>query len=62
MQVRRTTVSHEPILLLDPEMDSRELAKQLELNDFPTRMERTGAAAQAAIKGTHFESRSRPLY
>lgn len=54
MQNWRTTVTHEPVLLLDPEMNSTELAKQLELNGFPVRIEHTGAAAQAAIRGTRF--------
>jgi DNA-binding response OmpR family regulator len=55
MQIWRITARHEPILLLDPGMDSSaELAARLESNGFPTRIERTGAGAQAAIKGSHF--------
>jgi DNA-binding response OmpR family regulator len=55
MQIWRITVKHEPVLLLDPEMNSAaELAARLESNGFPTRIECTGADAQAAIKGAHF--------
>ncbi len=55
MQIWRITARHEPILLLDPEMDSAaELAAHLESNGFPTRIERTGAGAQAAIRGAYF--------
>jgi DNA-binding response OmpR family regulator len=55
MQIWRVAVRHEPILLLDPEMDSAAaLAAHLESNGFPTRIERTHAGAQAAIKGSHF--------
>jgi DNA-binding response OmpR family regulator len=55
MQIGRITVSHEPILLLAPEMDGAvELATRLELNGFPTRIERTGAGALAAIEDTYF--------
>ena len=55
MQIRRIIVSQEPILLLDPEMNSAaELATRLELNGFPTRIERTGAGALAAIEDTYF--------
>ena len=55
MRIWRITVSHEPILLLDPEVDSAfELAAQLESNGFPTRIEHTGASARAAIKGGRF--------
>jgi DNA-binding response OmpR family regulator len=55
MQIRRITVSHEPVLLLDPQTDSAaELAGRLELNGFPTRIENTGAGAQAAIQEAYF--------
>lgn len=55
MQIWRITVKHEPVLLLDPDMDSAvALAKHLELNGFPTRIECTGHAAQAAINSAHF--------
>jgi len=55
VQIRRIIVSQEPILLLDPEMNSAaELATRLELNGFPTRIERTGAGALAAIEDTYF--------
>jgi hypothetical protein len=49
MPIWRITVSREPILLLDPDLTSAdELATHLELKGFPTRIERTGAGAQAA--------------
>ena len=55
MRIGRIIVSHEPILLLDPEMDSAaELATRLEMNGFPTRIERTGASALAAMEDTYF--------
>jgi DNA-binding response OmpR family regulator len=55
MQIRRIKVSNAPILLLDPEMDSAaELVRHMELNGFPTRIEQTGAGAQAALKDTYF--------
>jgi DNA-binding response OmpR family regulator len=55
MPISRITVSREPILLLDPEMNSAtKLATHLELNGFPTRIERTGARAQAAMRDAHF--------
>jgi hypothetical protein len=54
MQIRRIKVAHEPILLLDPEMDSAAmLATHLELNGFPTRIEHTGAGAQTAMRDTY---------
>jgi len=57
MQVKRTTSSYEPVLLLDPEMDrATSLATQLELIGFPTRTESTGAAALAAIKSDYYAS------
>lgn len=44
-----------PVLLLDPQRDSAtELATQLALNGFPTRIESTGAGAQLAIKEGQF--------
>jgi len=55
MQIRHTTASHVPVLLLDPQMDSAvELARHLELNGFPTRIESSVAAAQAALGRTYF--------
>jgi len=55
MQIGGIIVSYEPILLLDPEVGSAaELAARLELNGFPTRIERTGAGALAAIEDTYF--------
>lgn len=55
MQTRRITASHEPVLLLDPKMDSAaELAIHLELNGFPTRIESSAAGAQAAIRDAYF--------
>ena len=55
MQIRRVTASHEPILLLDPHMESAaELATQLELNGFPTCVESSAAGAQAAIEHAYF--------
>lgn len=55
MRIWRIKVSHEPILLLDPAMDrAAELATHLESNGFPTRVEHTGAAAQAAMKDAYF--------
>ena len=55
MQIRRVTASHEPILLLDPHMDcAAELATQLELNGFPTRVESSASGAQAAIEHAYF--------
>lgn len=55
MQIGHITVCHAPILLLDPERDSAaELGARLELNGFPTRIERTGAGALAAIENTYF--------
>jgi DNA-binding response OmpR family regulator len=55
MRIWCIDVRHEPILLLDREMDSAAaLAAHLESNGFPTRIERTGAGAQVAIKGGHF--------
>jgi len=55
MQIRRVTASHEPILLLDPHMDSAaEFATQLELHGFPTRLEGSVASALAAIEHAYF--------
>ena len=55
MQIRRIRASHEPVLLLDPKMDSAaELAMHLELNGFPTRIEGSAAGAQAAIRDAYF--------
>ncbi len=55
MRIWRIKVSHEPILLLDPAVDrAAELATHLELNGFPTRIEHTGAGAQAAMKDAFF--------
>jgi DNA-binding response OmpR family regulator len=55
MQIRRITASHEPVLLLDPHMDSAaELAARLELNGFPTRIESSAAGAQAAVERGYF--------
>jgi DNA-binding response OmpR family regulator len=55
MQIRRITASYEPVLLLDPQMDGAvELARLLELNGFPTRIESSAAAAQGAIEHTYF--------
>ena len=50
MPIWRIPVSREPILLLDPDLNGAdELATHLELKGFPTRIERTGAGAQAAM-------------
>jgi DNA-binding response OmpR family regulator len=55
MPIWRIPVSREPILLLDPDLNSAdELATHLELQGFPTRIERTGAAAQTAMRDAHF--------
>src|SRR5882762_6194534 len=55
MQIRRITASYEPLLLLDPQMDSAvELARHLEWNGFPTCVESSAAAAKAAIEHTYF--------
>jgi DNA-binding response OmpR family regulator len=55
MPIWPITVSREPILLLDPDLNSAdELATHLELKGFPTRIERTGAGAQAAMRDAHF--------
>ncbi len=55
MQIRRITAIHAPVLLLDPQTESAAaLAAYLEANGFPTRIERTGAGAQSAIKEAYF--------
>jgi DNA-binding response OmpR family regulator len=55
MQTRSVSEFHEPVLLLDPQIDSAvELAAQLELSGFPTCIESTAAGAQAAMERTHF--------
>jgi DNA-binding response OmpR family regulator len=55
MPIWRIPISREPILLLDPDLNSAdELATHLELKGFPTRIERTGAGAQAAMRDAHF--------
>jgi len=55
MHVRRATTSPMPVLLIDPDMDrATELATQLALNGFATRIESTGASAQSAIKEGYF--------
>ena len=55
MQIRRITAIHEPVLLLDPHTERAvALAAHLESNGFPTRIERTGAGAQSAIKEAYF--------
>jgi DNA-binding response OmpR family regulator len=55
MQGKRTPSRYEPVLLLDPEMDrATSLATRLQSIGYPTRIESTGAAALAAIKGDHY--------
>jgi len=55
MPIWRIPVTRGPILLLDPDLNSaEELATHLELKGFPTRIERTGAGAQAAMRDAHF--------
>jgi DNA-binding response OmpR family regulator len=55
MQGRPTRSRHEPVLLLDPEVDrAANLATQLKLIGFPTRTESTGAGALVAIKEAYF--------
>ena len=55
MQIRRTTASHVPVLLLDPQIDiAAELAAHLELNGFPTRIEGSAAGAHAALGDAYF--------
>ncbi len=55
MQTRSITDFHEPVLLLDPQMDSAfELAAHLELIGFPTCTESSVAGALAALERTHF--------
>lgn len=55
MQIRRIALSHEPVLLLDPQTESAaELAAHLELNGFPTRIESSAAGARAAVERSYF--------
>ena len=55
MQTRSTTDFHEPVLLLDPQMDSAvELAAHLELSGFHTCIESNAAGALASMERTHF--------
>jgi len=49
-----TRTRHEPVLLLDPEMDRvGKLAAQLEQMGFPIRIEGSGVGALAAIKDNY---------
>jgi DNA-binding response OmpR family regulator len=55
MHVRRATIRPVPVLLRDPDMGrATELATQLALKGFATRIASTGASAQSAIKEGHF--------
>jgi DNA-binding response OmpR family regulator len=55
MQTRSITEFHEPVLVLDPQMDNAvELAAHLEMSGFPTCIESNPADAQAAIERAHF--------
>jgi DNA-binding response OmpR family regulator len=55
MQPRRATAEHEPVILLDPNIDSAaELAMHLELNGFPALIAARASAAQAVIDRGHF--------
>jgi DNA-binding response OmpR family regulator len=50
MQIRRITANHEPVLLLDPQIDDAvELAMHLELHGWPTLIAGRTSAAQAVI-------------
>jgi DNA-binding response OmpR family regulator len=55
MQIQRATADHEPVILLDPHIDSAaELAIHLELNGFPALIAARASAAQAVIDRAHF--------
>ena len=55
MQIRRITTRHEPVLLLDPQIDNAvELAMHLELHGWPTLIAGRTSAAQAVIARGRF--------